>query len=120
MSRIRELSETVRAGRELSPLEQEIAGEMASTLGRAGERVEAALARVTQLGAEADALEERVRAGRAERSELRAKLAEFNAAIEHAEVRTWELVVQREALGFRRHEAIPRVYPLPRRRRVID
>jgi hypothetical protein len=106
MSRLRHLSDTVRAGQELSPLEKEMASEMAATLGRAGERVEAALSRIAELEREADGFRDP------------ARVQAYNRAIDQAELRIWELVVQREALGFRRHETIPRVYPVPRRRRV--
>jgi hypothetical protein len=119
MARLSDLSQAVRAKQELSPLEREMLGEMAGTLGRAGERVEVALAQMETLGDEADALAEAVDAGRADRRLLREKLVSFNLAVEHAEMRIWELIVQREALGIRRHEMIPRVYPVPRRRRVV-
>lgn len=116
MGSMRELAGTLR---ELSPIEQEMLGEMASSLGRAGERVERALAEVETLGKEADALVREVDAGRANRQLLRDKLTSFNLAIDRAETRIWELIVVREALGIRRHETIPRVYPVPRRRRVV-
>jgi hypothetical protein len=103
----------------LSPLDREMLGEMAATLGRAGEKVEGALSRVEELGREADALAVAARAGSADASSVRQKLEAFNAAIDRAETCIWELVVLREALGIRRHETIPRVYPVPRRRRVV-
>jgi hypothetical protein len=116
MGSIRELAGTLR---ELSPIEQEMLGEMAGSLGRAGERVEHALAEVETLGEEADALAEQVNAGRIDEKLLRDKLTSFNLAIGRAETRIWELIVVREALGIRRHETIARVYPVPRRRRVV-
>jgi hypothetical protein len=93
-------------------------GEMAGTLGRAGERIERALADVEVLGDEVDALTEAHRIDGPARELLHDKIVSFNLAVERAEARVWELIVQREALGMRRHETIPRVYPIPPRRRL--
>jgi len=86
-------------------IQQEIAGEKAAALGRAGERLEQALA-------DAGAAAARVRAARddAERTRL---------ADEYAVVRRRALdarlahLVQREALGLRRHTVVDQQFPEP-------
>jgi hypothetical protein len=89
-------------------LEREIVREKAATLGRAGERLEAALALVDEL---ARALEtEREPARRATR------LAEYEAARRHAAVARQMLLIQREAIGLRHHRDVDRQFPEPPRR----
>lgn len=73
-------------------LDYEIAGEQASALGRAGRRVEeslAALAACGEPGATRDA-----------------RLREAARAV-------WAFFVQREMVGFRRHDDAVRVYGIP-------
>lgn len=75
----------------LDALEYEIAGEKASSLGRAGRRLEAALARLAEAGA-----------GEGRRA------ARFEAADA-----LWHYLVQREAMGLRDQRAILREYRVP-------
>jgi hypothetical protein len=77
----------------LDVLDYEIAGEMASALGRAGQRVEETLAR---LRAEAPDSEARPR-----------RLRDAAEAV-HA------YFIQRELCGMRRHEAVIREYDIPK------
>ena len=86
-------------------IEKEIAGEKAAALGRAGERLEQALqdARdaATRLLAAADPAERQRRADEytsARRRALDARLA---------------LLIQREALGLRRHTTVDQQFPEP-------
>jgi hypothetical protein len=88
----------------LAALQQELLGEMAASLGRAGQKLERAIAELEQIAAEARALTggaraERVRAHRA----LRAIALEYR----------WCLEVQREAIGLRDHRALDRFYRVP-------
>jgi hypothetical protein len=88
----------------LQRIQAEIAGEKAATLGRAGERLEAALLEVT-------AWARRVH----EASDVdRAALA---MAYEQARQRALEarltLLIQREALGLRRHAVVDQQFPEP-------
>ncbi|HWP35774.1 MAG TPA: hypothetical protein VNM66_09270 [Thermodesulfobacteriota bacterium] len=87
------------------PVELEILREKAASLGRVGERLEASLARLAELGRRfAAAREETERAWLAERyREEWARAARLR----------YYLIVQREAIGFRRHADVDRVYPLP-------
>jgi hypothetical protein len=86
-------------------IQAEIAGEKAAALGRAGERLEAAMREVA-------AWAQRVRDATA--SAERAGLA---PAYEQARARALEarlaLLIQREALGMRRHAVVDQQYPEP-------
>ncbi len=86
----------------------EIAQEKAAALGRAGERLEAALAHVTALGRQLDAAadpDERVRL-----------LGEYESARLRAVQARLVLVIQREALGLRHHRIVDQQFPEPPRR----
>ena len=89
-------------------LEREIVQEKAATLGRAGERLEAALAAARALGHTLDA--ERDPARRA------ALLREYEAARRQAAAARLMLVIQREAIGLRYHRDVDRQFPEPPRR----
>ena len=80
----------------LQPIEQEIIGEMASSLGHAGRKAEAALAKL----AEAEASLE----GEAREQCLRSVAAAVQAYF-----------VQRELCGMRRHDDVIREMGIPRR-----
>jgi len=82
--------------------------EKAATLGRAGERLEAALAAARSLGHTLDA--ERDPARRA------ALLREYEAARRQAAAARLMLVIQREAIGLRYHRDVDRQFPEPPRR----
>ncbi|MDI1483831.1 hypothetical protein [Polyangium sp. y55x31] len=99
-----------------SDLAAEILREMASSLGRSEDKVNAALLELEVLGL---AIDELVAAG-AERNqvEIRARVAAFNEGRTRAEQALWELRVHREALGFVRNEDLPSLYPIPPRRRA--
>jgi hypothetical protein len=96
---------STRRGEGLRRTEQEIAAEKAAALGRAGERLEQALGEARQaanrlLDARDDA--------------ERTRLAEvYTATRKRAiEVRT-ALLIQREALGLRRHAVVDQQFPEP-------
>ena len=74
-------------------LDYEIAGEMASALGRAGRNVEIALRRLKQIDTDDP--------GR-------------DAALRQAVRAVYAYLVQRELCGLRRHETIIREYGIPR------
>jgi hypothetical protein len=86
----------------------EIAQEKAAALGRAGERLEAALEHVTSLGHRLDAV-----ADPAERTRL---LGEYESARLRAVHARLALVIQREALGLRHHRIVDQQFPEPPRR----
>jgi hypothetical protein len=90
-------------------VEQEIAREKAAALGRAGDRLETALADVAALG---EAL------GRASDARVRARLAaDYEAARQRALAARLALLVQREAIGLRHHRTVDEQFPEPPRLR---
>lgn len=89
-------------------LELEIVQEMASSLARAGDKVDHALLLLEVLGHEVDSAPDP--ATRAQ------KVAKFNEQREVAMKALWELKVHREAIGLRQHHAIAQMYPIPPKR----
>jgi len=87
---------------------EEIAREKAATLGRAGDRLEAALAEVAEIA----------RAWRAaEDARARAELSAAYARAWHAAEATRQtLLIQREAVGLRHHRDMDVQFPRPPRR----
>lgn len=96
-------------GREgFEKLEEEIVKEKAAALGRAGERLEAALDEVRAVGVAIDV----ERDGRRREALLR----EYEAARQRAASARLMLLVQREAIGLRWHRDVDRQFPEPPRR----
>jgi hypothetical protein len=91
-------------------LEREIAREMASALGRAGEKVLDALRRLASIERELDACLEDA----PERADL---LERYRACRRAALQARHELRIHREAIGIRRNDVLERTYPVPRARR---
>lgn len=96
-------------GRAFETLEKEIAREMASALGRAGERVDQALLRLEIADLEIAA----ARDG----AERRRRVERFNQLRREALRARHDLQIQREAIGIRRNRILEQVYPIPPRRR---
>jgi hypothetical protein len=86
------------ADNSLAALEHEIAGEKAASLGRAGEKLEAAITALAAFDREPSTA-----ADRATRDALVAIAAE----------RLWYYIVQREALGWHEHGEALAVYRVP-------
>jgi hypothetical protein len=101
--------ERVSAEQRLSDLEAEIAAEIASALGRTEEHLNLALAELELRGAKLA----RLRAQGASGPELGAAIDAFNQQRSVAEKRLLELVIHREAAGFRRNQAVYELYPIP-------
>jgi hypothetical protein len=98
-----------RAAETHARIVREIVKEKAVTLGRAGERLEAALAAVV-------ALAEAWQAAAGDAAE-RARLAtEYEAAWRAAETARLTLIIQREAVGVRHHRDVDQQFPRPPRR----
>ncbi|HZR80311.1 MAG TPA: hypothetical protein VFD92_04365 [Candidatus Binatia bacterium] len=89
-------------------LEKEVVREMAAALGRTEEKLLVALLRLELAGREVDA-------ARDDRDRRRC-IARFNAAREEALSARYELLVHREAIGFRRNQILETMYPVPPRR----
>jgi hypothetical protein len=96
---------TARPGEGLRRVEREIVGEKAAALGRAGERLERVLGEARVAAARLLAAEDHDdRVLRAqEYAAIRARALEARLA----------LLIQREALGLRRHTTVDQQYPEP-------
>jgi hypothetical protein len=96
---------TGRHGEGLRRIEKEIAGEKAAALGRAGERLEQTLA-------DARAAAAGLLAARDDHERERRAQAYASARRRALEARL-ALVIQREALGLRRHTTVDQHFPEP-------
>jgi hypothetical protein len=107
LDRLHEKLPAARGGG-LRSLELEILQEMASSLARAGEKVDHALLQLEALGLKID---------QARDAATRSKHVDaFNAQREVALKALWELKVHREAIGLRQHQALTAMYPIPPKR----
>jgi hypothetical protein len=97
-----------RAAQTHARIRREIAHEKAVTLGRAGERLEAALATLAALAAG--------HAGTSEDAERARLAAEYDHAWRVAELARQTLLIQREAVGLRHHRDVDAQFPRPARR----
>ena len=89
-------------------LEEEIAREKAAALGRAGERLDAALEEARALGEALDA--------EVDPERRLARLGAYEDARRRAEFARMMLLVQREAIGLRHHRVVDQQFPEPPRR----
>lgn len=102
--------------RHFEAIESEIRKEKAEALGRVGERLECALqalemCRRDLLDLVANRPDGVVNDGRGVPSYLHAKLAEHARLEEQARYLRACLIIQREAMGLRRHDDVDRQYP---------
>jgi len=102
----------------LAALGAELMAEAAASLGRAERRVLDELELLEALRARIEHLEAQLPGGSAARDALVTQVEAFNRHRAMAERRRWELLVQREAVGFKRNDILERLYPLPPRRRL--
>ena len=86
---------------------REIAQDKAAALGRAGERLQAALEEAASLAA-------RLRAAAAT-DERAALVRGYHGACARAQAARFALVVQREAIGLRHHRVVDQQFPEPPR-----
>jgi hypothetical protein len=92
-------------GQGLERIDREIVGEKAATLGRAGERLEQALAELTRVVAALNAA--------VEPAARQALVADYDAARARAKQARLLLLIQREAVGLRNHRLVDHQYPEP-------
>lgn len=104
----------VDAEQELRQLEQELAGEMARALGRTEDALNLALAELQLL----EARFEKLRQHGLDRQALVQAAEAFNAQRVHAEKRLRNLVIHREAVGFRRNQQLYELFPIPAPKRI--
>jgi hypothetical protein len=89
----------------LRRIQREIVGEKAATLGRAGERLEEALAAARIAAARLLAA--------TDEAERERRAQEYASARARAHDARMMLVIQREALGLRRHATVDQQFPEP-------
>jgi hypothetical protein len=98
----------MKRGEGFERLQQEIVKEKAAALGRAGERLEAALEEARLLALAVDAETDPARRA--------ARLREYEAARRRAATARMMLLIQREAIGLRHHRVVDQQFPEPPRR----
>jgi hypothetical protein len=91
-------------------IEEEIRREKASALGRAGERLEAALGELALIDAALDRVTDST-----ERERL---IERHEAARARASRARFALLIQREAIGVHHHAVVDQLFPEPPRRRA--
>jgi hypothetical protein len=91
-------------------IEEEIRREKASALGRAGERLEAALVELSAIDAALDRV--------ADPTERERLLERHEAARQRASRARFALLIQREAIGVHHHAVVDQLFPEPPRRRA--
>ncbi len=101
-----ELRQRLPARASVAALEREIASEIAYSLGKAAHLLEAALRRAL------DTLKE-LEAGVLSSEARLTRVARFNEERKLAERRLRDLIIQREAIGFRRHSDLHERYVIP-------
>lgn len=103
-------------GRGLEQIERELREAKAEALGRVGEQLDAALARLAALARELEALGP-APAHAQQREQL---LLEWDRLRAEASRLRRHLIIQREAIGFRSHRLVDERYPLPPPRPVAS
>ena len=117
---------------------EEILKESAEVLGRAGERLSAALRELERIEnvieGKTETLKELSEEGAGRRPEDMKRLAHlqhavtgeinneirrYNRAREYAKLRYYYLIVIREAVGFRRHKTVEEHYRIPPKKKII-
>jgi hypothetical protein len=86
-------------------LEREIIEEMAHALRRTDDKLGRALHQLELAGRELETASDRRERG--------ARVATYNQQRQRALQARWELIIHREALGFRRHDDVDRIHPIP-------
>ena len=117
-------------------LREEMQQERAQVLGRAGEKLAAAIAKMNGIE---EAIEERVRNFQLDSKrhkgktghgkvaplkqefleEINREIGRYNRAREYAKLRYYYLIVTREAMGMRRHHWVEELYRIPPRKALI-
>ena len=99
-------------------IEQEIRQAKAEALGRAGERLETVLARLAAADRDLDRLATEAGPDPALRGQILRHIVARDRLRDEAVRLRQALVIQREAIGLRRHGSVEERYPIPPRRLV--
>lgn len=105
----------------------EILQERAEVLGRAGEKLSAALKNLNRIGEIIESLLrshlESVEQGnpppKGALREINLEIRRYNEAREYAKLRLYYLIVTREAMGFRRNKTVEEQYPIPPKKKPL-
>lgn len=97
-------------------LEMEIIQEMAEALGRTEDKLNVALLKLEVIDKEVADLTARAERGEPVAERLRASIEAFNQQRDEAVRCLRDLVIHREAIGFRRHPGLESYYPIPPRK----
>ena len=95
--------------------ELDIMKEKAETLGRTGAKLEETLHRLKTLERHIGTLEKQGNSS----AEINDLIREFNETRTHAFQYLHYLIIQREAMGFRRHANVQRMYKIPAQKRPL-
>jgi hypothetical protein len=112
---------------------EEITKESAEVLGRAGERLSAALRELERiekmiegkmetlkvLPRGSEDLQQIARLQRGITAEINREIKRYNRAREYAKLRYYYLIVTREAVGFRRHKTVEEIYRIPPKKKHL-
>ncbi len=101
-----------RLVKEQTSIEKEILQEIAEALGNAGIRVEEALGELRKLDQEIDDMQKKS-SEKDEQKQLLAMIDRFNDLREVAISQFRNLLIHREAVGFRKHDQMKVKYPIP-------
>lgn len=96
--------------------ELDIMREKAEALGRTGERLGRCLRRLKVLEENIKGLEIEGK----EAKEVNELIDEFNQMREKAQEYLHNLIIHREAIGFRRHQNVERIYRIPNKKRSLQ
>jgi hypothetical protein len=105
----------------------EILQERAEVLGRAGEKLSAALRSLSLIE---EIIENRLRsylecrergnpAPKGALREINREIRRYNESREYAKLRLYYLIVTREAMGFRRNKTVEEQYPIPPKKKLL-
>jgi hypothetical protein len=105
----------------------EILQERAEVLGRAGEKLSAALRNLNLIE---EIIEDRLRSyleckeqgnspPKGALREINLEIRRYNEAREYAKLRLYYLIVTREAMGFRRNKTVEEQYPIPPKKKPL-
>jgi hypothetical protein len=108
----------VNRGESLQRTEREIRQAKAEALGRVGERLEDALARLAELDGRLDRLLAALGADGGRDPRVARELEARNRLRDDAARLHQQLIIQREAIGVFQHGVVTERYPVPGRRRV--
>jgi len=112
-------------------LQEELLQERAYVLGRAGQKVAHALARLQEAAAAIDALytqqgveplgdEQEITPRYQLLRELNEQIGRYNELREEAKLMFYYLIVTREAIGIRRHHFVEEAYRIPPRKQLVQ